>query len=88
VALRHHVLVGAAALFVAGTARAEPELPDRSIVCAIVFPAEVGPRRASGPGHAGPVQAAAVRPWILDWISPIFVWVEPGHVFAHVTLAI
>jgi hypothetical protein len=89
----------AAALFalaLPGSVRADPaEIIDEAppalevsagIVQAFVFGLESGPQRVS-PDPVEGVTVVATPAAVLDWVSPIFVWLEPGYAYAETSIA-
>lgn len=34
-----------------------------------------------------PFTATAAKPEVLDWVSPLFVWAEPGYAYAEGTVS-
>ncbi len=83
-------LIGAVPLFAAELAHAEPPAAaEGQIVHALVFASHepLGPRRGAAPLHQE-VDVAVVPGVVLDWVSPLFVWVEPGYAFAELSLSL
>lgn len=83
-------LIGAVPLLAAQLAYAEPPAPaERTIAHALVFgsDAPLGPRRDAVQARAA-VDVTVAPAVVLDWVSPVFVWVEPGYVFAELSLSL
>ncbi len=83
-----------AALLLASSARAEatsttplePESVERAIVFAALDVAP-GPRRTDAPAPEAPTLHGQPQGARLDWVSPVFVWIEEGYAFAETTFA-
>ena len=73
--------------------RAEPDPPEASapaenLAADVVRFVAFGTAREQDPfGLAPLVSTDAVRPPVLDWQSPIFVWVEPGYLYAETSIS-
>ena len=77
--------------------RAEPEPPDEAPPADLDVEQEridvvrlvaLGAASEQDPFALGPlVSTDAVRPAVLDWQSPVFVWVEPGYVYAETSIS-
>lgn len=81
--------LGAALLFVASGARAadpaEAELLRSLVFVELDAP---GPRRDAVACDPAAVDAQRPAAEVLDWVSPLFLWIEPGYGFAELTLTI
>lgn len=60
--------------------------PDAALVRSVVFAPTVGPQRE--PVQLGRAVAIfAIPADVLDWVSPVFLWLEPGYAYAETSIS-